>query len=61
MRKAGLRKKRVLVRNVPQRKTMRIEEFENKTLSLDDFVKKIQAEKGHLVFADEAIFKARDF
>ena len=41
MRKAGLRKKRVLVRNVPQRKTMRIEEFENKTLSLDDFVKKI--------------------
>ena len=61
MRKAGLRKKRVTVRNVPQRKTQRIEEFEDKTIKLDDFVKQIQEQKGHLVFADECIFKARGF
>ena len=61
MRKAGLRKKRITVRNVPQRKTQRIEEFEDKTIKLDDFVKQILEQKGHLIFADECVFKARGF
>ena len=34
MRKAGIKKKTVVIRNLPQRRTMRIEEFENKTLAL---------------------------
>ena len=61
MRKAGLRKKVVRVRNAPQRSTQRLEEFEDRTVALDDFVKGIQAKQGHLVFADEAVFTARGF
>ena len=61
LRKAGLRKKAVTVRNQPQRRTQRLEEFENRTLALQEEIEKIQAKKGHLVFADEALFKARDF
>jgi len=49
------------VRKLPKHKTQRIGEFEDKRLALDDFIKRIQAENGHLVFADEAIFTARGF
>ena len=61
LRKAGLRKKAVTVRNLPQRRTLRLEEFANRTLALQAEIEKILEQKGHLVFADEALFKARDF
>lgn len=38
-----------------------MEEFENATLELDDLIKRLQKEKVHLVFADEAIFIQRGF
>lgn len=41
MRKAGCKEKVVVVRKMPQRRTQRQEEFEEKVLALDDFVKKI--------------------
>ena len=49
------------MRKLPRHKTQRIGEFEDKRVALDDFIKRIQAENGHLVFADEAIFTARGF
>ena len=61
LRKAGLNKKRITVRNLPQRYTMRLEEFDDATLRLDDMIQKIKEEKGHLVFADESVFAARGF
>ena len=61
LRKAGLTKKAIKIRNLPQRNTMRLEEFEDATLRLDEFVTKIKSENGHLVFADECVFVSRGF
>jgi hypothetical protein len=61
MRQAGLRKKIISIRKVPQRKTQRLEEFATKLVALDDKIKQIIKEGGHLVFADEAIFSARGY
>ena len=61
LKNAGFKKKMVVVRKAPKRKTLRLTEFEDRVIALDDFVKKILAEKGHLVFADEAIFTSKGF
>jgi hypothetical protein len=61
MRQAGLSKKKIAIRRMPQRKTQRTEEFYRKIIALDAQVKGILQSKGHLVFADEAIFSARGF
>lgn len=61
MSQCGLKKKKIKVINVPQRKSDRKEEFEDKILQLDTTVKRIQEQGGHLVFCDECIFTARGF
>ena len=61
MRSAGLRKKKIKIKNVPARGEARNDEFENKTLSLDKKINEILKEDGHLVFLDECLFKSRDF
>ena len=38
MKKAGMKKKKILVLNAPQRKLMRVQEFEDKTLMLDEWI-----------------------
>ena len=43
MKKAGMKKKKILVLNAPQRKSMRVQEFEDKTLLLDEWIDVIQA------------------
>ena len=61
MRSAGLRKKKIKIKNVPARGEARNNEFENSTLSLDNKINEILKEDGHLVFLDECLFKSRDF
>ena len=61
MKSAGLRKKKIKIKNVPARGEQRNEEFENSTLSLDNKINEILKEDGHLVFLDECLFKSRDF
>ena len=61
MRSAGLRKKKIKIKNVPARGEARNEEFENSTLSLDNKINEILKKDGHLVFLDECLFKSRDF
>lgn len=61
MKLAGLKKKKIEVRSIPNRLEERIEEFGNSTLTLDNKLHKIIEEKGHLVFLDECVFKSRDF
>ena len=61
MKSAGLRKKKIKIKNVPARGEQRYDEFENSTLSLDNKINEILKEDGHLVFLDECLFKSRDF
>ena len=61
MRKAGLKRKKVVIRNIPARRTQRISEFEEKIIALDDEVQAIAKSGEHLVFVDEAIFSARSY
>ena len=61
MRSAGLRKKKIKIKNVPARGEARNKEFENSTLSLDNKINEILKKDGHLVFLDECLFKSRDF
>ena len=61
MFQAGLRRKSVIVANIPNRLEERHEEFQDKTLALDIQVKKILDSKGHLIFSDESIFRGRGF
>ena len=60
-RNAGIKKKSILTRRAPQRKTQRLEEFEDKVLQLHRQVQEIQAAEGHLVFIDESTFTARAY
>ena len=53
--------KKIKVFNAPQRKSMRLEEFEDKIMALDKQVDRIIEQGGHLVFTDECVFKARGF
>ena len=41
MRSAGLKKKKVKIKNVPAKGEQRKEEFEDKTVALDDKINKI--------------------
>ena len=61
MKTAGLKKKKVRIRNVPAKGEQRTEEFDNATIALDNKINDILKEEGHLVFLDECIFKSRDF
>ena len=61
MKQAGLRLRKVEVSNVPAKKEQRVEEFEDKTIALDQRLHDIIESGGHLVFLDECLFKSRDF
>ena len=61
MKRAGLRKKKVTVRNVPHNAIQRQTEFAQTTLNLDQKIFDILKADGHLVFIDECVFKSRDF
>ena len=61
LRKAGFKKKKVLVQRAPQRKTQRLEEFDRNLVKLASEVHAVQKSGAHLVFADESIFTSRDF
>ena len=61
MKQAGLRKKKVTVRNVPHNALQRQTEFAQTTLNLDQKIYEILKADGHLVFIDECVFKSRDF
>ena len=61
MLEMGFKKKIIKVVNAPQRKSDRLEEFENKILELDETVSRILEQGGHLVFCDECVFTARGF
>ena len=59
--KAGIKKKAVVIKKVPQKKTYRFDEFDEQTLELSGVIDRLLSEEVHLVFADEAIFNARGF
>ena len=61
MYKAGLRRKAVVVANIPNRLEQRLDEFQQATIKLDNYVKSIIDSGGHLVFSDESTFKGRNF
>ena len=61
MKSAGLRKKKVRIKNVPAKGEQRQDEFESQTLVLDNKINEILKEEGHLEFLDECVFKSRDF
>ena len=61
MYKAGIRRKAVVVANIPNRLEARQEEFADKIVALDVRVKEILDAKGHLIFLDESIFSSRGF
>ena len=61
MRKAGFKRKKVVINNVPARRTQRISEFEKKIVALDEQVQAILKTDEHLVFVDEAVFSARSY
>ena len=61
MKKAGLKMKKIRIVNAPLRRTVRLEEFDEKILTLDDKVNEILLGGKHLVFCDESIFRARSF
>ena len=61
MYQAGLRRKAVIVANIPNRLEARYEEFQQKIMDLDAQVKKVLDAKGHLIFSDESIFTGRGF
>jgi len=61
MMQLGFRKKMIRVINAPQRKSDRVDEFEDKIVKLWETVSRIIEQGGHLVFCDETIFKARGF
>ena len=60
-RNAGIKKKAIVVRRVPERRTQRLQEFEDRVLELHEHVQSIVARGGHLVFIDESVFTARSF
>ena len=60
-RQCNIRKKKVTANRAPRQKTLRISEFENKIVDLQDQVQEILDKKGHLVFVDESIFTARGY
>jgi hypothetical protein len=60
-RNAGIRKKTVNIRRVAQRRTQRLDEFENKVIELHEQVQSILAAGGHLVYLDESTFTSRAF
>jgi hypothetical protein len=41
MRRAGLRRKKVLIQNIPAKRTLRISEFERKIVALDEKMQSI--------------------
>ena len=57
----GITKKKVEVSCIPAKFETRVQEFEQTTLRLDNKINEIRQSGGHLVYVDEAIFKARDF
>ena len=57
----GFKMKIIKVINAPQRKSDRLQEFEEKILELDQIVTRVLEQGGHLVFCDECIFTARGF
>ena len=61
MKEAGIMQKKVRVVNIPARKTGRVYEFEEKTLELFHKMESHLANKDHIVFLDECVFKARGF
>ncbi|MEO1945235.1 MAG: hypothetical protein ABGY11_13120 [Candidatus Thioglobus sp.] len=61
MRRAGLTKKTIVVKKIPSRRTLRISEFENLIVGLDNKIQAIQKDKEHLVFIDEAIFSMKSY
>ena len=60
-RNLGIKKKAIIVKRVPQRKTQRMGEFEKKVVQLNQNVRQIVERGGHLVFIDESTFTARSF
>ena len=61
MLQAGITIKKVRIVNIPQRRSQRFDEFDNKILDLEKKVELALARGDHLVFIDECVFKARGF
>ena len=61
MKRAGVRLKKIEICNVPTRKEARVDEFEDKTIALDNKLYEILGNNQHVLWLDEAVFKQRDF
>ena len=57
----GYKFKKVKTKNMPQKKDKLYKPYCDQTIDLRDRVNKIIKEGGHLVFADECVFKARGY
>ena len=55
-RLTGFKKKKVVKNNIPASRTLRISEFEQRVVKLDDFVTQILNSGEHFIFLDEAVF-----
>lgn len=61
MKQAGLKLKKIGVKNAPKLTAKTKSKHEKHTVKLQKKIKSILAKDGHLVFADECIFTARGF
>ena len=57
----GFKFKKVKTKNKPQKKDKLYQKYANLTIELRDKVNKIVKDGGHLIFADECVFKARGY
>ena len=57
----GFKFKKVKTKNMPQKKDKLYKKYADLTIELRDKVNKIIKDGGHLIFADECVFKARGY
>ena len=57
----GFKFKKIKTKNMPQKKDKLYKKYADQTIELRDKVNKIISEGGHLIFADECVFKARGY
>ena len=57
----GYKFKRVKTKNVPQKKDKLYKKYALMTIDLRDKVNQILKDGGHLIFADECVFKSRGY
>lgn len=61
MLQAGVTIKKVRVVNIPQRRSQRLGEFDERILDLQLKLENALSNNEHLIFVDECVFKARGF